>query len=338
MANPVSILFPCYEINTWLIDALASVELAGKKIESECVIVANNMSEFQIKELHEVCRRNLTIRYKIVNAGRTNLVGALNFGLEFCDYDLIARMDQDDIMHENRLIHQVDFMDSHQDHVLVGSSVEVINEFGEFQFIQRYPASATEISRKLQTQNCFAHPSVMYRKSEVINAGKYSDVFLHAEDYDLFLKLNAIGKCSNIDLVLLKYRKSQKQVSSIHRVDQMTSMKALIVWQAVKTIGLESSFGLPSEHGEIRNWIRALSIYATKRLFVFNHDEFVLRRTLGQAISNSHLAVVRTSGGVVIKEMKSVAWNLMMAFFFSPINTLKFCFMQTQKRLFSQGP
>ena len=59
------------------------------------------------------------------------LTESLNVGLRLARGKYVARMDADDIAHPDRLALQVEFLNRHSDHVLVGSSYRLIDEHGK---------------------------------------------------------------------------------------------------------------------------------------------------------------------------------------------------------------
>jgi glycosyltransferase involved in cell wall biosynthesis len=51
------------------------------------------------------------------------LAHALNYGLQYCSYELVARMDSDDICMPDRFEKQIDFIQRHDEIALVGSNI-----------------------------------------------------------------------------------------------------------------------------------------------------------------------------------------------------------------------
>jgi hypothetical protein len=61
--------------------------------------------------------------------------------------------------------------------------------------------------------NCIAHPSVMGRR-ELIQTLGYRTQAAHVEDYDLWIRMSAVSRLSNLPEVLVKYRVLDQSVSS----------------------------------------------------------------------------------------------------------------------------
>jgi glycosyltransferase involved in cell wall biosynthesis len=318
MNSPVSILFPCYQLNNWLVDALESIEIAGRKLESECVIIANNMSSHDLVALKKICAEMMTINYKIEDAGQTNLVGALNFGIKKCNFNLIARMDQDDVMLPERLVIQRNYLDSHPAVAIVGGATQIIDEVGEFITTQTYPTTSDQIKFQIKRGNCFAHPAVMYRKDAVDKVGLYRNIFTHAEDFDLFVRLSREYKCANLDIPVIKYRLNSNQVSKRFRKAQITSTRSLIVLQGIEKCVSSTRFPLPPNHSQLAEWLQKLRNYSIKSLLSVHHADRRYAINLRHSIAISHFAIARSSGIKTHRSWFAVVKHLALALMFSP--------------------
>lgn len=119
---------------------------------------------------------------------------ALNAGLAVCRYDLVARMDSDDISVPDRCARQLLAFSDRPDLAVVGG------EAAEFEqdpthpvSVRRPPRQPGEILRYAGLRNPMNHPTVMYRKSAVLDSGGYRDAPLH-EDYDLWVRMLRRGE------------------------------------------------------------------------------------------------------------------------------------------------
>jgi len=132
---------------------------------------------------------------------------ALNIGLTKCNNEIVARMDTDDISKPDRCEKQLLKLNQNEEISVVGS---VVGEFiGESTNIVAYKGvleSHNSIKKRMKYRNPMNHPTVMYRKKDVISAGNYQHWFLN-EDYYLWIRMLQKGfKFSNIDepLVLMR--------------------------------------------------------------------------------------------------------------------------------------
>jgi glycosyltransferase involved in cell wall biosynthesis len=131
---------------------------------------------------------------------------ALSKGLESCDYDIIARMDTDDISLPERFLKQVPLFDS-LGVDLVGSHVsEFYGDEDNIVSYRRVPLEHQSIVSFAKKRSPVNHPTVIFRKSSVIESGGYMHM-LWMEDYYLWIRMLMSGKkFYNVDEVLVKMR------------------------------------------------------------------------------------------------------------------------------------
>ncbi|MFL7011311.1 glycosyltransferase [Enterovibrio norvegicus] len=138
---------------------------------------------------------------------------ALNEGLKHCKFSLVARMDTDDICLPNRFERQL--------YVFKSENIDIcgswVSEFSEnidiITAFKKAPIQHDDIVKFSRLRNPMNHPSVMYRKSVVIEVGGYDDV-LYFEDYHLWLKLiDSKSRFYNIDEPLVSMRANPSQLS-----------------------------------------------------------------------------------------------------------------------------
>ena len=127
------------------------------------------------------------------------LGSALAIGLDNCSYNLVARMDADDIARFDRFETQVNYMHNHPNCDIVGSSVAEFDKNPEIINSSRLvPESHNEIIKYARSRSPFNHPSVMYKKLAVLAAGGYQK-FHGFEDYYLWARMIMNGAhCANI--------------------------------------------------------------------------------------------------------------------------------------------
>lgn len=151
--------------------------------------------------------------FKIVALEKNFGLGkALNIGLENCSYELVARMDGDDIAKSERFLEEINTFKKDPELTIVGSWVdEFIEKDGikESKTIRKVPETSEEIYEKLKFICAFNHPTVMYKKSKVQEVGSYVQDFA-LEDYYLWIRLAIAGnKMYNIPKSLLFFRTTE---------------------------------------------------------------------------------------------------------------------------------
>lgn len=138
---------------------------------------------------------------------------ALSKGLEACSYDLIARMDTDDICISNRFEIQIAFMESHPDVDVLGAWItEFDHEPSNIVAIRNLPEKHEDIYKFGKRRNPINHPVVMFRKQAVLKAGGYQPFPLF-EDYYLWARMLTQGqRFHNLQQSLLLFRRSPEMV------------------------------------------------------------------------------------------------------------------------------
>ena len=129
---------------------------------------------------------------------------ALDAGLAAASYDVIARMDADDIAMPNRFEVQLPLI---TDADIVGSGlIEFVGEPENAVGRRVPPVGSAQIRKYARMHDPFNHPTVMYRRSAVQAAGGYGD-FPLMEDYALFARMLTNGaRPVNVPEPLVWYR------------------------------------------------------------------------------------------------------------------------------------
>jgi len=161
-------------------------------------------------------------RVRVFSPGRVGLVKALNIGLAESRSGIVARMDADDFSHPDRLGLQLEYLNGNPDISLVSCLVRKfprsILRAGMLHYESWLNSVVTpeEVLRDLFIESPLPHPSVMFRKSAVMDIGGYRDMGW-PEDYDLWLRLAEAGHgFGKVPRVLLYWRESAGRISRRH--------------------------------------------------------------------------------------------------------------------------
>ncbi len=118
---------------------------------------------------------------------------ALQVGVKECRNNLIARMDSDDISRPSRCEKELKVFATHPELSIVGSVIEEFSTTPDNINAKRVvPETSEEIITFSKKRNPFNHPSVMYRKEDVLRVGNYSDV-RYMQDYYLWIDMLIAG-------------------------------------------------------------------------------------------------------------------------------------------------
>lgn len=124
----------------------------------------------------------------------SGLGAALNYGLERCSNEIIARMDSDDISYPDRMEKQLDFLGKHPEvDVLSGAISEFDDDPKQVTGTRWVPETHAEIARFALTRCPFNHMAVVYKKSAVLKAGAYREDLRRVEDHDLWMRMLRAG-------------------------------------------------------------------------------------------------------------------------------------------------
>lgn len=132
---------------------------------------------------------------------------ALNYGLEHCSNELVARMDTDDIAKLDRCEKQLKKFEEDPNLSLLGSSVEEFyTDPREVVSRRVVPTTHNEIYEFAKRRSAFNHPTVMYKRTKVLDLGGYGNLRRN-QDVDLFGRMLYSGlMAGNIEESLLYFR------------------------------------------------------------------------------------------------------------------------------------
>lgn len=183
---------------------LESIQQQALLPDQVVVVVDGPIDDSVDKELHsfEQCEKFAVdvLRFP-ENRG---LGAALADGLDACRHELVARVDTDDISVPHRLETQKQHLVDFSDTSVVGGLLEEQYIDGERTLSLTRPVPlGVDIIRKSRYRNPLDHPTVMFRRSHVLNVGGYQP-FPGFEDYYLWARLINQGHViENLDTVLV---------------------------------------------------------------------------------------------------------------------------------------
>ena len=218
MVNPkVTVLMSVYNGESYLGASIDSI--LNQTFKDFEFIIINDGSTDMTKEILE---SYTDPRISIINNDKNiGLTRSLNMGLELAGSEYIARMDADDVSLPERLEKQVKFLENNPTVILLGNWIEIIDDNGNVRSITRYPTDHCFIAWVLLFKTCLAHPTVMYRRKEVLTIGAYNRELKYTQDYDLWVRLSKAGKIRQIPEVLLKVRKSKGSIEDRFQEQQV---------------------------------------------------------------------------------------------------------------------
>ena len=181
-------------------------------------------------------------RIRLIDIEKSGIVPAVTKGISEARGEYLARMDADDIMHEERLRLQCEYLDAHPDISVLGSLVEVFPQkiiSPNMQYYINWLNSLTDhesITRDIFVESPIANPSAMLRREELIALGGYEDNGM-PEDYGLWLKYYAAGKkFAKVPKALLFWREHGDRVTRTSEVYSLENFLRLRTQYLADTI------------------------------------------------------------------------------------------------------
>ncbi len=207
----ISVIMPFYNVEHFLAEAIKSI-LDQTFSDFEFIIINDASTDGSEKIVKNYLADQRIVYLK--NEKNQGIVHNLNLGLRIAQADIIARMDGDDISEPTRLEEQFNFLNQNSDITVVGCFVKIIDEKGK-QIDQRTkPTNPDIIKEKLIFYSPLVHPSTMFRKKAIQEAGEYRQEYLYVEDIDLWYRLVYSGhQISNVAKFLFRYRYHSKSTA-----------------------------------------------------------------------------------------------------------------------------
>ena len=173
---------------------------------AEAVIVQDGpVPEPLAAELRRIAESSPIPVHVVALPENRGLTEALNAGLAACGYEVVARMDADDVSVPERFARQWELLGEGYD--LGGTGMIEFERDPDVPGARRVPPVGQErIRAHARTHNPFNHPTMMYRAAAIAAIGGYQP-FGKMEDYWLGIRLIAGGaRVENIPDPLVKYR------------------------------------------------------------------------------------------------------------------------------------
>ncbi len=194
---------PIYNGQQYLKAAIDSV-LGQTERRFELIIIndgSRDDSEAIIKTYHDP-------RIRYYTQSNQGLAATLNRGIKLASGTYIARQDQDDVSKPERLAKQLDFLEKHPKHGMVGTWACILKDERDTKRFLKHPAHNSVIKFALLFDNPFVHSSIMIRKSVLDTVGLYTTNPNRQppEDYELWSRIARVAEVANIPEVLLIYR------------------------------------------------------------------------------------------------------------------------------------
>lgn len=209
MYNPkISVLMSIYN-NEKTVDASIRSIVEQTFKDWELILIDDASTDGSLQRLEHWRQQDNRIQL-FSNSENMGLAASLNKAFEKSAGAYVARMDGDDISFPDRLQKQLEFMETHPQYAVLSAACVLFDEQGHWgQRINKPEPNKKDFLWGSQ----FLHPACMIRREALLKAGGYrvSRETLRTEDYDLFMRLYALGYLGyNLSEPLLYYYENRK--------------------------------------------------------------------------------------------------------------------------------
>ncbi|MEW6196861.1 MAG: glycosyltransferase [Bacteroidota bacterium] len=245
----ISVLMPTYNCAGYIKGAIISILIQSYR-QFEFLIIDDG-SEDNTEAIVKSFRDD---RINYIKKSHSGLSNSIDYGLSIAKFDLIARMDADDIAHPQRLELQINFLNSHPA-IDVLSCWYAVFKNNKIEYLVKRSIDHDRIVQNLSLYPDICHPAVMFRKQKLLNAGGFAveKEFDPFGDYAVWLRTKSLLKFHNLPLVLHYYRERADSFSSM----DINSKRKLIytIQTPYYKNNLEEEFGLTKEEAIInKGW------------------------------------------------------------------------------------
>lgn len=245
--TPAASVILCVYNGRKYIDLAIESILAQTFTDFELILIDDGSADNSLERLRYY--ESIDKRCRVYTGPNKGMVASLNQGIDLARANIIFRMDNDDVSRPDRFEKQLNYLDQHPECVVLGTKVLLIDDEG-LPIAETWDETDHDKIDSVHMSGagtCMCHPSLVYRKSDILKIGGYRDECHYAEDLDLLLRFAEIGKLANLPEVLLEYR---QHVDSVGYSKREKQVKATI--RAVNDAKIRRGLPLSTDLEEIR--------------------------------------------------------------------------------------
>ena len=283
----ISVLMPVYNGEKYLAEAIDSILNQSFRYFELLILLEHGSNEESKKIIGSYNDERIRV---IENSERLGLPISLNKGIDLARGKYIARMDTDDVSLIDRFKVQYEFLEAHPEISLCGSSIRINGKGRKMPVFE-----STEAIKFGAYFECpFYHPTVMWRKDDLVKEDLYYKNLPQAEDYELWTRVICSLQLVNINKVLLNYRvhssnKSALGINVLNKIDNEVKREYWSKTGLNYDDCIERKVLLENINGKIKH----IELYRIKCV-AYNTDEFngknryIQRYVLNYLLSNGY--------------------------------------------------
>lgn len=205
----VTVAMIAFNAQRFIAESIEGV-LAQTWTDLELVIVDDGSADATPEIVRRYAESDARVRFCPFEQNR-GMPAARTATLELARGFYFAVNDSDDISRPDRLEWQLAVLESQPSILICGSNLQIIAEDGRRLGSRKNPETSLDIRRNALRTNPIANSSVCARTSALREAGGYDPTFPTCEDYDLTMRVLAVGEGYNVQDELVSYRLSSEQ-------------------------------------------------------------------------------------------------------------------------------
>ncbi len=174
---------------------------------SDFVIVCDGPLTAELDAVLDEYDRSHSDLFQVVRLPDNRHLGnALRVGLEKCRYNLVARMDSDDISMPDRVEQLLPLFENDKIAAVGGQIQEFCSYDDTVDSVRCVPLTLDEITKMIKSRNPMNHVTTVFRKDYVLKVGSYIEI-QRFEDFWLWARLILAGyELQNIDAICVRVR------------------------------------------------------------------------------------------------------------------------------------
>jgi len=195
---------------------------------NEIILVEDGSLTDELSQAIDEWKKKIGNTFKTISLkDNVGLGSALNEGIKHCNYELIARMDTDDISLQKRFEKQLKAFEEKDIDVCSAFISEFEDDENEIVSYRKLPEKHEDIVKYSKMRSPLNHAVTMFKKSIVEQSGGYKHM-LWMEDYYLWVRMiNNGAKLYNLQETLLNVRAGN---SMLVRRGGMEYIKAEVIF------------------------------------------------------------------------------------------------------------
>ncbi|MCP3178140.1 glycosyltransferase [Desulfuromonas sp. KJ2020] len=216
MKPKISVIIPTYNREKLITETIESVFNQTYK-DIEIIVIDDGSTDNTVnivKKLQEQSKLPFRVELLLENLG---VSAARNLGVFLAKGDYVSFLDSDDYWFSDKLKKQIEFLDSNQEFIGVGSGVAYTNYNNREIVNFRKQTKLNKENEKYELlYQCYIVTSCfLIRKEALILAGLFDVRLSKTEDRDLWWRLPRFGRLGYIDEPLVRYLVHNESISKI---------------------------------------------------------------------------------------------------------------------------